>query len=152
MTWSYNPILSTDRDQVRFLIGDTDTNDQLLQNEEIDFVLTEFTDVYQAALMALDVGIAALSRQATSKSVGPLSVSYASRIADMEKARKRIEVLAAKKGAAPTPYAGGISLADKETDEDDTDIERQFRVGMFDVPGGLDPDSDLTTTRDRDRI
>ena len=42
MTWTYsgNPS-STERDAVRFLVGDTDTNDQLLSNEEIDYLVTQ---------------------------------------------------------------------------------------------------------------
>lgn len=41
MSWSYNPanVGSSDKDWVRLQIGDTDTNDQLLSDEEINGVL-----------------------------------------------------------------------------------------------------------------
>lgn len=51
MSWSYsgNPA-SSNRDQVRFYVGDTDTNFQLLTNEEIDFLLVQWIDTYGAPL------------------------------------------------------------------------------------------------------
>ena len=42
MAWSYNNTLPTDRDRVRFYVGDTDANDQLVQDEEIDAMLALF--------------------------------------------------------------------------------------------------------------
>ena len=50
MTWTYtgDPNVS-DRDKIRFLIGDTDTNDQLVNDEEIEWALTEAGSIYQAA-------------------------------------------------------------------------------------------------------
>ena len=39
MTWSYSgDPASSDRDAIRFYIGDTDTTLQLLQDEDIDFL------------------------------------------------------------------------------------------------------------------
>src|SRR5262245_53369106 len=42
MSWTYTPgnVGTVDRDWIRLQIGDIDTNDQLLSNEEIDGVLT----------------------------------------------------------------------------------------------------------------
>jgi len=62
MAWSYDDTLSTDRDKVRFLVGDTDTNRQLLSNSEIDFLVTENPDYRQAAVNSCDAIIAKLSR------------------------------------------------------------------------------------------
>ena len=158
MTWTYSPpdgTGDTNRDKVRLLIGDTNTSDQLLSDEELCFLQTEFgsaTDIYSTALAAIDVIIAELARKPDSKSVGPLSLSYASRIANLERARKRIEVLSMKKGGAPTPYAGGISIADKEIDENDDDVtQHHVQVGGFDNPGGAS-DRDHTRLRDRDDV
>ena len=51
MTWSYdNTVLSTsNKDAVRLIIGDTDTADQLLADEEIDYYLTKHGVVLRAA-------------------------------------------------------------------------------------------------------
>ncbi|MBW2084440.1 MAG: hypothetical protein JRI54_00190 [Deltaproteobacteria bacterium] len=74
MTWSYDSSLSTDKDKVRFHIGDTDETDQLLQDEEITYLLTETTNVLLAASRAAKAITAKFSRQAD-KAVGDLRIS-----------------------------------------------------------------------------
>jgi hypothetical protein len=157
MTWTYVPPDGSgdlNRDKVRLLIGDTNTNDQLLSDEELCFLEVEFgsaTDIYSTALAAIDLIIVELSRKPTSKSVGPLSLSYADRLFQMGKARARVQALAMRK-AAPTPYAGGTSVADKEIDEGDDDVPGHWaQIGGFDNPGASD-ERDLTDVRDRDDL
>ena len=77
MTWSYsgNPGSSA-LDEIRFLIQDTDTNDQLLSNEELTYLYTSYQDAYSAAVAAVGVLIAKASRsEEESKSVGDLSLT-----------------------------------------------------------------------------
>ena len=58
MAWTYSGDPSSSaRDAIRFLVGDTDTNDQLVTNEEIAWVNnqvsgsdTATTDLYSAGL------------------------------------------------------------------------------------------------------
>lgn len=79
MTWTYSmDPTSSKKDAVRFLIGDTNPDDPMLQDEEIQFNLAEVnSDVYRASsnscysLAARFTGEA----QSTSKSVGGLSIS-----------------------------------------------------------------------------
>ena len=50
MTWTYNLALTADKDKVRLLVEDTDTDDQLAQDEEINFLLIEAGgSIYRAA-------------------------------------------------------------------------------------------------------
>ncbi|MBW2672586.1 MAG: hypothetical protein JRD89_04105 [Deltaproteobacteria bacterium] len=91
MTWSYDSTLPTDKDKVRFHIGDTDQSDQLLQDEEISYLLGETTNVLLAASRAAKAIAARFSRQAD-KAVGDLRISlsqkaqaYMSLAADLEK-------------------------------------------------------------------
>ena len=81
MTWSYSGDPSaSEKDAVRFLIGDTDTDDQLLSDEEITYVITESGgSKYQAAHDAAYAIASKFSRMAQSKSVGDMSISYADR-------------------------------------------------------------------------
>lgn len=155
MTFTYASPPVTNRDKVRLLLGDTVESKSILSDEELCFLEEEFgsaTDIYSTALAGIDVAMVNLARAASSKSVGPLSLSYASRVKDLESARKRIEMLAMRKTGVPTPYAGGISQADKKVDEADEDVNHgHFGVGMFDNPSAAD-DRDLTSIRDRDRI
>jgi hypothetical protein len=77
MSWSYsgNPG-SSSLDEVRFLIGDTDTSDQLLSNEELNWIIAQEPDTYSAAITAVVRLISQASREAQiSKSVGDLSIS-----------------------------------------------------------------------------
>lgn len=52
MSWSYsgNPA-SSDRDAVRFYIGDTDSTRPMLSNEDIDFVNSEWLPKYGSLLL-----------------------------------------------------------------------------------------------------
>ncbi len=91
MAWTYDPALPTDKDKVRFHIGDTDETDQLLQNEEIEYLLNETTNVLLAASRAAKAIAAKFARQAD-KAVGDLRVSlsqksqaYFTLAADLEK-------------------------------------------------------------------
>lgn len=78
MTWSYggDPTNSS-TDRVRFLCGDTDTNNQQVTNEEIAFLLSEFnSDAYLAAAGACEAMASKVSAKADySRSVGDLSLS-----------------------------------------------------------------------------
>ena len=77
MTWSYSGDPSDSAlDEIRFLIGDTDTNDQLLSNEEITYLYTAYGDAYAAAVACVVSLISKASRSAEeSKTVGDLSLS-----------------------------------------------------------------------------
>lgn len=78
MTWTYsgNPS-SSSLDAVRFLCGDTDTANQLISNEEVAFLLSEWnSDTYLAAAFACDAIAGTFAAKADgSKSVGDLSIS-----------------------------------------------------------------------------
>lgn len=76
MTWTYVGPATADRDKVRFLIQDVDTTRQLMSDEEIAWLLTEWPDVYDAAANAADVLAAKFTGKADySKSVGDLSLN-----------------------------------------------------------------------------
>jgi hypothetical protein len=152
VTFSYDPNVSTNRDKVRVLLGDTVATNAMFSDEELCFFETEFgPSIYGTTLAAIEAGIAKYSRAATSKSVGPLSISYADRVRNLERARDSIKVLAMK-GASPIPYVGGIRKSDKETDENDEDMVGGWaRKGGFDNPGAADQD-DMTQLVDRDGL
>lgn len=80
MTWSYSGDPgASNLDEIRFLIQDTDTDDQLLSNEEINYLYDSYGDAYSAAVAAVGVLIAQASRAVEeSKRVGDLSLSVKS--------------------------------------------------------------------------
>jgi hypothetical protein len=76
MTFTYVGPANSDRDKVRFLIQDTDTTRQLMSDEEIAWLISEWNDVYEAAANAADALAAKFTGKADySKSVGDLSLN-----------------------------------------------------------------------------
>ena len=139
MTWTYSGDPSANaRDSIRFLIGDTDTNDQLLSDEEIAWVNSEAsgsatatTAVYDAAMRCCMSIASKLAREAD-KSIGDLSVSMSQRAKAYRDQAKELKALATREGTVPVPYAGGITISDKEVDEQNSDLFRSwFSAGQF---------------------
>jgi len=75
-TYSGNPS-SSNLDLVRFLLQDTVSTDELLSNEEITYLLTTWTNPYEAARVGAETIAGQFTRLAdsTSKSVADLSIS-----------------------------------------------------------------------------
>lgn len=120
MTWSYSGDPSTsDRDALRFTIGDTNTNDQQLSDEELDYLLSQYGSVNAAALAACRALIAQYSRCVDQKT-GDIDIKYSQRIAQLKTMMSEISSDAVS-GSLPVPYAGGVSQSDKTTVEEDTD-------------------------------
>lgn len=134
MTWTYSgdPGGST-RDEIRFLIQDTDTNDQLLSDEELDYLIGVWTDAYAAAVAAVTALIAKGSRDVEeSKRVGDLSLSvktgarvqqWVALKAQLQQERQRVQ------GGSPRFNANAlVSTEDRSVEEETTD----FYLGQFD--------------------
>lgn len=146
MTWTYGGDPSSNaRDAIRFLVGDTDTNDQLINDEEIAWVNnqvtgsdTATTGLYDAAYRVC-LTIASKFSRLADQSVGDLKVSMSQKAKAYRLQAEEIKSLADKEGNVPTPYAGGITTADKATDEDDSGlVHGWFSTGQF-VNDSSDP-------------
>lgn len=133
MAWTYtgDPAHS-DRDRVRFLIGDTDTNDQLLNDAEIDWILTEAGDsIYQAAHDACHTIASKFARLATSKSVGDLSLSYQDRAQAFYALADRLMHLASRRDV-PTPWASPKNMQ-TSSERDELGMQgHEFYTGVHD--------------------
>jgi hypothetical protein len=133
MTWTYDgdPAASA-LSAIRFLSGDTDTNDQLVTDEEIAWLNSEAsgtttatTALYKAAAGAVRAQAAKWTRLAD-QTVGDLSVSMSQKASAAMATAAALDLRAASDAGVPVPFAGGISVADKTTREADTD-----RVGPW---------------------
>lgn len=124
-TYSGDPNAST-LDELRFKIGDTMSTDWQLSNEELAYLIAGAgTNLDMAAIAACDELIAKYARLA-SQSVGSISVQYRERLENYQDLIGRL-----RRGLAPAPYAGGISVGDKETQEADEDYDQPvFKRGM----------------------
>lgn len=133
MTWTYSPstMATSPMMQVRYLVGDTVSTDHQVQDEEINFALTQRPSIYGAAAMVCRSLAARLSREADTvdkdlrTTLSARATAYSRRASDYEnQARSR--------GGA-MPYAGGISIADKVGNELDTDrVQPAFTIDMDD--------------------
>lgn len=62
MSWSYSRDPSdSDLDAVRFYVQDTDPNDQLISDEEIEFLIAQWTPVYGSNLMVAAMAAEAIA-------------------------------------------------------------------------------------------
>ncbi len=137
MAWTYSgDPAASDLDQVRFRIGDTDTDDQQLQDAEINWAIAEETDLDLAAATSA-LAIAAKYARLADKEVGDLQIQYSQRQKHYQDLAKGLSADAAITNA--TPYAGGQSISDKQIDEDDVDnVKPAFQKGQFDYPENKD--------------
>lgn len=130
MAWTYsgNPAASA-RDKVRFLCGDTDTNDQLLQDEEIDYLLTVRSSPESTAPLACSTIMGKLARE-VDYTIGPEKVMASQRLKAYESLIKMLRSMWIGAVAAPSfqdPLAEGADPI--------------FDIGMHDEKGngsGLD--------------
>lgn len=141
MSFTYD--ISNNIGKVRFLIGDTLSTDALIENDtEIQFCLDQVGDIYRAGALAARAGAAKLLRE--------LSVDQGrygwklDREAQADRLLKLADQLEAKAltVGGVTPFAGGISISDKQSREQNTDrVQPGITVNTSRAPGTviLDP-------------
>lgn len=139
-TYSGNPSASN-KDAVRHLIRDTNEDDQLLSDEEIEWHLTDRGGVKSAAAAACRTLSMQFAGQPKMKRVGDLQLTYGERTTLYGNLAKQLE---SERGIMPE--AGGISIADKQETRDDTDrVQPGAYKDQFSTPGltaGYDADYD----------
>lgn len=136
MTWTYTGDPSaTDRDEVRFLIGDTDFNKPLVQDEEIAYAVAQEGNNRMAAVRVARA-IAFKYGSKVDKAVGDLRLSYSQLHKQYLSLAKVLAADAAVYGGIP--YAGGIGVSDKDGNEAKVDrVEPNIRIGMHDNPDAI---------------
>lgn len=139
MTWSYDTALIADKDKVRLLVGDTDTNDQLLQDEEIVFILTQETNVYNAAALAARTIQSSYARKAdvsvesVSKKFSQQAMAYAKLSEDLMRRAEQEDLV--------SPSVLGVSIDVMQEAREDTDrVKPKFEMNKFNNPPVNDPE------------
>lgn len=131
MGWSYNPLIiaTSSLMQVRRLIGDVLSADQQLQDEEINWEISRFSTIYGAAAECCRTIASQFARQVDLVQ-GQLKTNYSRRSVRYEQLAKDLEQRGLR---GVIPYAGGIGIADKNTNEGNSDrVPPDFNRGMFD--------------------
>lgn len=103
MTWSYSASSTLARDTVRLLIGDTNPEDQLLQDEEIDrFLLMNSSDLLLAAADCAEA-LAARFAQAVVAAVGDYGTNLAVKSSNYFRLAARLRERARPEGETVAP-------------------------------------------------
>lgn len=142
MTWSYDATAlgtSTEAERintVRLLLGDTDTTDQQIQNEEIIFALSQCNNrVYYAAAWSARAIASTYSRRVDTKLDGALSADYSDLAEKYRKLAETLEYQGKKIGAELNIFAGGISESAVEAADQLTDrMKPKFNQTQFKNP------------------
>jgi hypothetical protein len=130
--WTYTgDPRNSDRDAVRFKVGDTIPKDQLATDEEILYALDEQGSVLLAAVVVAEAIAARFSRLADAR-VGDVSESASKKA---EAYRKLADNLRRDASVTALPVFGGISRDEKRGyDLDDDLVQPSFRVTLDDHP------------------
>ena len=129
MSFSYDvDDLDTELNQIRLYLGDTDSDDPLLQDEEIALMQDEHSTLKKRIAACCRLICAALARDVDYRL--SLLSEKASVMYDRYKAlAERFESM----GSASYPWAGSILAADKESNESDTSLVKpRFKIGQMD--------------------
>jgi hypothetical protein len=127
-TYSHSPDTST-LDWVRLVIGDTDSNDKLLSDEEINAIINKSINVWHAAYYAALL-IASKFARLADESVGDVSVRYSQKSEQYYRLADKLKQEANTKSYV-SAYAAGISLSDKAFNESDNDlVKSKFKIDV----------------------
>lgn len=133
MTWSYNTSLTAARDQVRFYSSDTDPDAALtLSDEEILGAITLAGSARTAAALVCEnlAGRYSTQGKMLKDDIGQ-TIDYGERATFFQARAKELRLRGA---LVALPFAGGISIAGKQSQEDDTDrVVPAFTVGLHDA-------------------
>lgn len=135
------------RDSVRWLTGDTDTTDQQSSDEEIAFALSQASnDIYYASSIAAK-SIAAKYARLVDTSFEGMRTDYSDRQIHYTNLAQKLEKDAKRFGTSGlgVPDAGGISIAEMDSVEDDSDRPSPaFSRGQFRNPPQFDNDDEYS--------
>lgn len=144
-TWTYqSTLLSTAANTsntaiVRRMVGDVLINDQQLQDAEVNYAISVYSNLYLAAAECARWISAQYSRKVDTVT-GEVRTLYSTQQRAYAQRAIELEQRGMSRGAGALPYAGGISIADKAAQLDDTDrVTPQFNIGMDDnlLPVGV---------------
>ena len=135
MTWSYATSLTAALDQVRFYASDTDSAAQItLSDEEIGGAITLAGNTRAAAALVCEnlAGRYSTLGQRLTDDLGE-QVDFGARATFY---LTRATELRSRAGLGALPFAGGISIAAKNTEAASTDrVRPAFTVGLHTTPG-----------------
>jgi hypothetical protein len=136
--------LSERINNVRFLVGDTDSSDYAITNDNVSFALTQAgDDVYLAAAICARALAGKYATYVDTK-FEDVSSDYSQMSENYYKLATRLEAQSKKYGSRGlgTPVAGGLTYSDIEANDlNDDRVQPKFKQDQFaNPPRGYDPD------------
>ena len=140
MTFSYDETkLNVELNKIRLYIGDTDSQDPLLQDEEIVSVQADNTGFRKIVAACCRLICAQLARKVDYK-LSLLSEKASALYGRYKMLAERYEAMS----SASYPWSGAIFKADKEAVEDDTSLVKPtFKKGLHKYPGSANYDDSI---------
>jgi len=131
MAWTYSGDPgSSKKDEVRFLIGDTNECFPYLQDGEITWMLTQYNQCALQTSIRLCETLMAKFAGYIDETVGSVSLKNSQLLTNFTKLRDELRQRLLLQGIAP--YAGGISKADKKTQAQNPDrVKPDFTKHMM---------------------
>jgi hypothetical protein len=139
--WSYsasnlNTTTASGRlNSVRLLVGDTDSADQLAQDEEILFAISQANNnIYYAAAWVCRTVAAKFSRMVDTTLDGALSAKYSTRSKQYQQLAAQVEAQGKKtSGKSLGVFGGGYSSSAMQVANEDPDrVKPAFGIDQFD--------------------
>lgn len=141
--WSYSGKPgSSEKDELRFLIGDTDPSNQQLDDCEVSYLLGKTGSVISAAICAVEGLMAIYARDFT----GKFGSSTSSEIFANYKSLYKILKDKRANSASYVAFSGGRSISDKTSRDADTDRVRPvFTMQINENPMAMQPNDRIGT-------
>lgn len=117
MSWSYSGSPGdSSRDELRFVVGDTDSTSPIFSDSEIDYIVAKYTvegtlNVFPAAIYTVRRIVAKYSKLRDEK-VGDVKVDWSQKVDNYRELLNQMIDEQTVTGLSSI-YAGGISIADK---------------------------------------
>lgn len=111
MSWTYDPAdLDTNPvDQIRLEIGDTDPNDQLLQNSEIVYAATQEDTFWGTCARCCEMISRFYARKADVRLGRSMQITYTKTFSQYQDMAARLRI---KAGGTSVPFVGGMFVVD----------------------------------------
>jgi hypothetical protein len=142
LTWSYdNTALGTGTEaervnSVRLLLGDTDINDQQVQDEEVVFALSQNSDnIYSTGSWLAYTLASKYSRYVDIEIDGQVEEKYSQLYDQYTRLASSLSAQSKSLSAGLYIYAGGIRTTQIEIAQEDTSrVQPEFKTGQFKNP------------------
>lgn len=112
------------KDQVRFILGDTDSCAELMTDGEITYLLATYSNKPICSAYHGARYLAMKYAKSADESVGSVRVSYSQVSVRYEEMALKLKQQCYEENGNANPYCGGISKSDKENVKANTDREQ----------------------------